>query len=374
MLASCSSVLLSLLSDCAHPHPMVYLRGLALAHLLPILDFMYRGEARVEQEDLADFLKTAEELGVKGLTEKEEEVSPEQVESQEITPMRATVGNISPESTASGTSEGGGSTALRTSKGGEDARSKKKSRRELKTNVKKEIIVRDIRYDEAECAAVLDVSAHQRKVSGLIKSAITAAEGEIAALEKQSLGPCEMSSPVKDATDDTISEVERMLRETKEILGQEKCLSANGVSDVKGSSVVKSPAAPLQTPLKKVPPCDERPAAGTPPTNHRPKTLKSSAFTKPAAPDKPASSPASSPDQPAPQAPAPPPESKSTSAPQTPRSDFSPSAKDRQVIACLVTKLSGGHGWRCTMCRQTFASKAETEEHVGRSHVQGQLS
>ena len=58
----------------------------------------------------------------------------------------------------------------------------------------------------------------------------------------------------------------------------------------------------------------------------------------------------------------------------TPAKVFQPSDKDRQVIACLVAKLTGSQGWRCTMCRQIFSSKAETEEHVGVSHVQGQLT
>lgn len=40
-----------------------------------MLDFMYRGEANVRQEDLAAFLKLAETLKVKGLAGDKAEVS-----------------------------------------------------------------------------------------------------------------------------------------------------------------------------------------------------------------------------------------------------------------------------------------------------------
>ena len=49
------------------PHPLVYMRGVKLDDLLAILDFLYRGEANVFQENLDSFLAVAEELQLRGL-------------------------------------------------------------------------------------------------------------------------------------------------------------------------------------------------------------------------------------------------------------------------------------------------------------------
>jgi hypothetical protein len=56
----------------AHPHPFIYLRGISYHDLLSVLDFMYHGEVNVSQENLNSFLIVAEELQVKGLTNKEQ--------------------------------------------------------------------------------------------------------------------------------------------------------------------------------------------------------------------------------------------------------------------------------------------------------------
>ena len=50
-----------------HPHPLVYLRNIKFIELKKILDFMYKGEVIILQEDLESFLNTAEDLKVKGL-------------------------------------------------------------------------------------------------------------------------------------------------------------------------------------------------------------------------------------------------------------------------------------------------------------------
>jgi hypothetical protein len=55
----------------AHPHPFIYLRGVSYNDLLSALDFMYHGEVNVAQEDLDSFLAVAEELQIKGLTNKD---------------------------------------------------------------------------------------------------------------------------------------------------------------------------------------------------------------------------------------------------------------------------------------------------------------
>ena len=53
-----------------HPHPLIFMKGVRYDDLLAIVDFLYRGEANVFQENLDSFLAIAEELQLKGLTGK----------------------------------------------------------------------------------------------------------------------------------------------------------------------------------------------------------------------------------------------------------------------------------------------------------------
>merc|ERR1712142_226 len=80
ILSACSSFFKGMLrqqaqSNPAHPNPYIYLRGVSYADLSSVLDFMYHGEVNVLQEDLNSFLAVAEELQIKGLTNKEGEAS-----------------------------------------------------------------------------------------------------------------------------------------------------------------------------------------------------------------------------------------------------------------------------------------------------------
>ena len=70
ILASSSPFFQKLLSRNIHPHPLIYMRGINFEDLLAILDFLYRGEANVFQENLDSFLAIAEELQLKGLMAK----------------------------------------------------------------------------------------------------------------------------------------------------------------------------------------------------------------------------------------------------------------------------------------------------------------
>jgi len=54
-----------------HPNPYIYLRGVTYNDLTSILDFIYNGEVNVAQEDLNSFLAVAEELQIKGLTNRD---------------------------------------------------------------------------------------------------------------------------------------------------------------------------------------------------------------------------------------------------------------------------------------------------------------
>ena len=67
ILAASSPFFQKLLGRNKHPHPLIYMRGVKSDDLLAIVDFLYRGEANVFQENLDSFLAIAEELQLKGL-------------------------------------------------------------------------------------------------------------------------------------------------------------------------------------------------------------------------------------------------------------------------------------------------------------------
>ena len=73
ILASSSPFFQKLLGRNRHPHPLIFMRGLKFDDLLAILDFLYRGEANVVQENLDSFLVIAEELKLRGLMGKTDE-------------------------------------------------------------------------------------------------------------------------------------------------------------------------------------------------------------------------------------------------------------------------------------------------------------
>lgn len=58
-----------------HPdkHPIVILKDVPYADMKSLLDFMYRGEVSVDQDRLTAFLRVAESLRIKGLTEVNED-------------------------------------------------------------------------------------------------------------------------------------------------------------------------------------------------------------------------------------------------------------------------------------------------------------
>ena len=68
ILASSSPFFMEILKRNKHPHPLIYMRGIKAEELVAIIDFLYFGEANVNQESLDAFLALAEELRLKGLT------------------------------------------------------------------------------------------------------------------------------------------------------------------------------------------------------------------------------------------------------------------------------------------------------------------
>jgi len=87
ILAASSSLFLSLLHPSPHPHPMVYLRGVSHRDMVFLLDFMYKGVVHVEQRYLSSFLKTAEELKIKGLSQSAD-VEGDDTEKEEINELK----------------------------------------------------------------------------------------------------------------------------------------------------------------------------------------------------------------------------------------------------------------------------------------------
>ena len=73
ILAASSPFFQKLLERNKHPHPLIYMRGVKSEDLFTIVDFLYRGEANVFQENLDSFLAIAEELQLKGLMGRAEE-------------------------------------------------------------------------------------------------------------------------------------------------------------------------------------------------------------------------------------------------------------------------------------------------------------
>ena len=68
VLASSSPFFMEMLKKNTHPHPLIYMRGLKAENLVSMVDFLYYGEANVNQESIDVFLGLAEELRLKGLT------------------------------------------------------------------------------------------------------------------------------------------------------------------------------------------------------------------------------------------------------------------------------------------------------------------
>ncbi|CAL8079520.1 unnamed protein product [Orchesella dallaii] len=69
VLAACSSYFQSLFIENECRHPIVILKDIKFSEIKAILEYMYRGEVNVAQDQLAGLLKAAETLRVKGLVE-----------------------------------------------------------------------------------------------------------------------------------------------------------------------------------------------------------------------------------------------------------------------------------------------------------------
>lgn len=50
-------------------HPIIFMRDVEVQHVIALMEFMYAGEVNVAQANLSAFLKTAESLKIRGLTD-----------------------------------------------------------------------------------------------------------------------------------------------------------------------------------------------------------------------------------------------------------------------------------------------------------------
>lgn len=73
VLSACSPYFQTLFVNNPDKHPIVFLKDVPYSDMRSLLDFMYKGEVSVDQERLTAFLKVAESLRIKGLTEVNEE-------------------------------------------------------------------------------------------------------------------------------------------------------------------------------------------------------------------------------------------------------------------------------------------------------------
>ncbi|XP_014244214.1 protein tramtrack, alpha isoform isoform X3 [Cimex lectularius] len=73
VLSACSPYFQALFVGHPDKHPIVILKDVPYSDMRSLLDFMYRGEVSVDQDRLTAFLKVAESLRIKGLTEVNEE-------------------------------------------------------------------------------------------------------------------------------------------------------------------------------------------------------------------------------------------------------------------------------------------------------------
>ena len=99
ILGASSAIFMKILKTNRHPHPLIYFKGLKSRYLDPIVDFIYHGQVSVPEEDLNDFLATAEELQIQGLVEDmvdyvtEDLVDREENSSEEIEDHTNTIKN-----------------------------------------------------------------------------------------------------------------------------------------------------------------------------------------------------------------------------------------------------------------------------------------
>ena len=86
ILSAGSTFFSEIFKNIKHQSPFIYLKGIKRVELEHVIDFLYNGEANIGQEELNNFLETAQELGVKGLLSngKDEEERKQETEIKDV--------------------------------------------------------------------------------------------------------------------------------------------------------------------------------------------------------------------------------------------------------------------------------------------------
>ena len=69
VLSACSPVLKKIIDSNPSQHPLIYLRGVQSYEVESILQFIYLGKGRFYNERLGEFIKAAQELGLKEISD-----------------------------------------------------------------------------------------------------------------------------------------------------------------------------------------------------------------------------------------------------------------------------------------------------------------
>merc|ERR1712129_153435 len=69
ILSSCSSFFKKILLNNPHQHILLFLKGVRYSQLKSVLQFIYLGQAEVEQENLQQFMDSAKDLEIQGLVD-----------------------------------------------------------------------------------------------------------------------------------------------------------------------------------------------------------------------------------------------------------------------------------------------------------------
>jgi Cys2His2 zinc finger developmental/cell cycle regulator len=87
VLSACSPYFQSMLYGTPDRHPIIFLRDVRYHEMKALLEFMYRGEVSVDQDNLSSLLKVAEGLKIKGLAD----VNEQKQQQQQAAAMAAAV-------------------------------------------------------------------------------------------------------------------------------------------------------------------------------------------------------------------------------------------------------------------------------------------
>jgi len=93
VLSACSPYFKQLFKNNPCQHPILFMTDVKLTHVIGLLEFMYGGEVNVSKCHLTEFLRTAESLKIRGLTDTEN-VTNNSIPSQTLNSSSSTITSI----------------------------------------------------------------------------------------------------------------------------------------------------------------------------------------------------------------------------------------------------------------------------------------